>query len=91
MRASIQLQLNGYVHIFISPTDDGRARIILSVYQGILVCCPARQDVFLLSKVPIPADGPTHPSTKWVPRSLFLRSKVLGTWSWPRNSTYCCG
>jgi hypothetical protein len=91
MRAPIQLQLSGYVHIFISPTDDGGARMILPVYQGILVWCPAGQDVFVLTKVPIPAVGPTHPSIKWVPRNSFLRGKVLGTWSWPLNSTYCCG
>jgi len=64
MRAPIQLQLSGYVYIFISPTDDGGARMILSVYQGILFWCLAGQDVFMLSKVPIPAVGPTHPSIK---------------------------
>lgn len=91
MRASIQLQLNGYVYIFISATDDGRARIILSLYWGILVWCPAGQDVFLLSEVRVPAVGLTHPSVKWVPGNHFLRGKVLGTWTWPLKSTYCCG
>jgi hypothetical protein len=33
----------------------------------------------------------THPFIKWVPGNPFLRGKVLGAWSWPRNSTYCCG
>jgi hypothetical protein len=72
MRAPIQLQLSDYVYIFISPTDDGGARMILSVYQGILFWCLAGQDVLCCPKCPYQLLGPP----------TLLLSRYPGTHSW---------